>query len=64
MLEKNYQADGWLGFIVGSKLWIDFTDSRNIKKSLTDLKNEIERQGFSTKGPNQSNQGEAIEKYL
>jgi len=46
MLEKNYRADGWLGFIVGSKLWIDFTDTTALNKSLTDLENEIERQGF------------------
>jgi len=46
MLEKNYRADGWLGFIVGSKLWIDFTDTTGLNKSLTDLENEIERQGF------------------
>ena len=46
MMENNYQADGWLGFIVGAKLWIDFKDLTNIEKSLVDLNNEIKRQGF------------------
>ena len=54
MLEKNYRADGWLGFIVGSKLWIDFTDTNGLNKSLNDLANEIKRQGFD---PSQQNEG-------
>jgi len=26
MMEKNYKANGWLGLMVGRKLWIDCTD--------------------------------------
>ena len=25
MMQSNYKADGWLGMLMGSKLWIDFS---------------------------------------
>lgn len=26
MMERNYRPDGWLGILLGTKLWTDFTD--------------------------------------
>ena len=48
MMENNYTADGWLGFIVGSKLWIDFRQDNKLDVSLDNLIGEIQRQGFNT----------------
>ena len=47
MMEKDYQPDGWLGMIVGSKLWIDFTDEEQFKESMNGLKRELEDKGKS-----------------
>ena len=58
MMEKDYQADGWLGFIVGSKLWIDFVDENKIESSsLNNLVAEIHRQGFK---PDNESEGTSI----
>jgi len=54
MMERDYKADGWLGFIVGSKLWIDFIDENNIESSsLNNLVAEIHRQGFKPDNENE-----------
>ena len=45
MLEKNYQPDGWLGFIVGAKFWIDFTNQTNFKDSVLKLMKEVGDKG-------------------
>ena len=45
MLEKNYQPDGWLGFIVGAKLWIDFAKKADFKDSMQKLMKEVGDKG-------------------
>lgn len=44
MMENDYVADGWLGFIVGAKFWIDFKREENMGDSLEALLREIEAQ--------------------
>lgn len=42
MMESNYRPDGWLGMIMGSKLWIDFSQGqRRLDSSLRDLTKEL-----------------------
>ncbi len=41
IMDANYRADGWLGIIMGSKLWIDFSDKKNFNDSVEKLKKEI-----------------------
>ena len=45
MLEKNYQPDGWLGFVVGAKFWIDFTNTKKYKDDVNKLTKEIGERG-------------------
>ena len=45
MMEKNYQPDGWLGFVVGSKLWIEFTGEEEFQDSMIKLIREIGERG-------------------
>ena len=41
MMEENYKPDGWLGMIVGAKLWYDFRPSARIPDSLEKLSKEL-----------------------
>ena len=41
MMESNYRPDGWLGIIIGSKLWIDFSRGQIIRDSVEKLKKEL-----------------------
>ena len=43
MIEDRYTPDGWLGFIVGAKYWIDFKDTENIETSLDNLLKEVKK---------------------
>ena len=45
MMESNYRPDGWLGIIMGSKLWIDFSSGQNIRDSVEKLKKELGTRG-------------------
>ncbi|KAL9979087.1 hypothetical protein ACROYT_G016691 [Oculina patagonica] len=45
MMESNYRADGWLGMILGSKLWIDFSSGQNTSDSIEKLKKELGARG-------------------
>ena len=45
MLEKQYQPDGWLGFVVGAKFWIDFTDRVQFTDDFSKLTREIGDRG-------------------
>ena len=45
MVEKNYQPDGWLGFVVGAKYWIDFTTRLQFKDDTNKLIREIGDRG-------------------
>ena len=42
-LKKEYKPDGWLGFILGSRLYIDF-ERYEFEKAIELLHNEIELQ--------------------
>ena len=41
MVQRNYQPDGWLGMIVGTKLWIDFRNSYSIETGMAKLMKEL-----------------------
>ncbi|XP_043933463.1 uncharacterized protein LOC122806805 [Protopterus annectens] len=41
MMEKNYKPDGWLGAILGAKLWIDFTSKQSFEDSINHLIKEL-----------------------
>ncbi|KAJ8391656.1 hypothetical protein AAFF_G00087970 [Aldrovandia affinis] len=41
MMERNYNPDGWLGALLGAKLWIDFSDGCNFEESINQLIKEI-----------------------
>ena len=45
MVEKNYQPDGWLGFVVGAKYWIDFMTRLQFKDDSNKLIREIGDRG-------------------
>ena len=45
MVEKNYTADGWLGFLAGAKFWVDFTDKENFKDGMNKLIRELGERG-------------------
>ena len=45
MVEKNYQPDGWLGFVVGAKYWIDFTTRLQFKDDTSKLIRELGDRG-------------------
>ena len=55
MMESNYRADGWLGMIMGSKLWIDFSSGQNISDSIEKLKKEL---GMRGKGESAAKKGD------
>ena len=37
MMQGNYTADGWLGILLGTKVWIDFHNNQVIDSSVADL---------------------------
>ena len=45
MMQNNYRPDGWLGMIVGTKLWIDFHSKCVIEEGLRKLKRELRGRG-------------------
>ena len=36
-MEENYKPDGWLGILLGTKLWTDFTDGNLFEHKMKDL---------------------------
>ncbi len=42
-MKKDYTADGWLGFILGTRMYIDF-GSYEFEKAIALLDNEIQLQ--------------------
>lgn len=40
-MEMNYKADGWLGFIIGAKLFYDFSGKYPVEKKTNELIREI-----------------------
>ena len=54
MMQRNYKADGWLGILVGSKLWIDFQNKQVINSGVAKLIKELRGRGKdldTTDGP-------------
>ena len=41
-MEKNYKADGWLGFIIGAKLFFDFSGKYPFENKMTELIKEVQ----------------------
>ena len=50
MMEHNYRPDGWLGMIVGTKLWIDFRNSYGIEAGVGKLLRELGDRGRQDQG--------------
>jgi len=42
IMEKGYDPDGWLGFIIGSKLWVDASDPEKIGGVVEFVQKEID----------------------
>ncbi|XP_052086155.1 uncharacterized protein LOC127723543 isoform X2 [Mytilus californianus] len=49
-MEKAYKADGWLGFIIGAKLFYDFSGKYPFEKKVTELINEVQSSLQNMKG--------------
>jgi len=45
MMQRKYKADGWLGMIVGTKLWIDFQSKHVIEAGVGKLVKELGGRG-------------------
>ena len=45
MMDHKYRPDGWLGFIVGSKFWIDFSEKYKLDSSSDKLAKELGNRG-------------------
>ena len=45
MMQRKYRGDGWLGMLVGTKLWFDFNSQQSIEPSVTKLIKELEGRG-------------------
>lgn len=41
MMESNYSPDGWLGIVLGSKLWMDFRKDPSV--GIQQLSKEISK---------------------
>ena len=50
MMQQNYKPDGWLGMIVGTKLWIDLRNSVNVEAAIGKLKKELGDRGRENQG--------------
>ena len=45
MMDGKYRPDGWLGFIVGSKFWIDFSEKHKLDSNVDRLVKELGNRG-------------------
>ena len=43
MLQRGYKPDGWLGFILGAKLFFDFSGKYPFQDKFNDLLKELHR---------------------
>ena len=48
MMDSKYRPDGWLGFIVGSKFWIDFSEKHKLDSNADKLVKELGNRGKVT----------------
>ena len=54
MMQRNYKADGWLGILVGTKLWIDLQSKQDVDSGVRKLIKELGGRGKildTTDGP-------------
>ncbi len=51
-LERNYKADGWLGMLAGSKVWLDFSDDRKFTGHIELLLRQLGDRGKSERAVN------------
>ena len=57
MMQPKYKADGWLGMLLGTKLWFDFRSKPAIEDGMTKLVKELRGRGKDddvTDGPSES----------
>ena len=57
MMQRNYTPDGWLGILVGTKLWIDFQNKQAINSGVAKLIKELGGRGKdidTTDGPKEA----------
>ncbi|KAJ7387416.1 hypothetical protein OS493_004411 [Desmophyllum pertusum] len=57
MMQRNYKADGWLGMLVGTKLWIGFQSKQVIDSGVGKLVKELAGRGKDidvTDGPTEA----------
>ena len=45
MMDGKYRPDGWLGFIVGSKFWIDLSEKHKLDSNVDKLVKELGTRG-------------------
>ena len=45
MMQRNYKPDGWLGMIVGTKLWFDFRNRYSVETGMGKLLKELGNRG-------------------
>ena len=45
ILERNHKPDGWLGMLVGSKVWLDFTEESKFDDHMKLLMRQIGERG-------------------
>ena len=45
MMDYKYKPDGWLGIIVGTKFWIDFTERHKVDSNVEKLVKELGSRG-------------------
>ena len=45
MMQRNYKPDGWLGFLLGRKFWIDFQSKTVVNPGVTKLIKELGGRG-------------------
>ena len=50
MMQQNYKPDGWLGMIVGTKLWIDLRNIFNVEAAIGKLMKELGDRGRENQG--------------
>ena len=41
MMEEEFRPDGWLGLLIGSKLWISFTNPKALESDVNTLVRHI-----------------------
>lgn len=64
MMEPRFQPSGWLGIIVGTKLWMDFREARNLEAGTSHLVRELGKAGKSKAGGKDKSKEDELKKTL